>query len=103
LIDRLIVYPDKMKENLALTNGLIYSQGILLALAQKGVNREDAYNMVQRNAMICFETKKPFLELILNDVEILGYLKVQEIQDIFSDERYRKHVDFLLKRTGVLE
>jgi adenylosuccinate lyase len=103
LIDRLAVYPDNMRKNLELTHGLIYSQGILLALAQKGVNREDAYQMVQRNAMNCYETKKPFLDLILNDVEILSYLSEKEIRDIFSDDRYRKHVDFLLKRTGVLE
>jgi adenylosuccinate lyase len=103
VIDRLVIYPAQMRKNLELTNGLIYSQGLLLALAQKGVNREDAYSMVQRNAMICFETKKPFLELILNDVEILSYLSEKEIRDIFSDDRYLKHVEFLLKRTGVLE
>ncbi len=103
LVDRLTVYPDKMRKNLELTHGLIYSQGVLLALAQKGVNREDAYSIVQRNAMECYETKKPFLDLILNDIEILGYLNEQEIKEIFSDDRYRRHVDFLLKRTGVLE
>jgi len=64
LIENLLVYPDNMMKNLELTNGLVFSQVLLLELAKKGISRENAYAMVQRNAMQCWDSKTPFKELI---------------------------------------
>jgi adenylosuccinate lyase len=101
LIENLIVYPENMKKNIELTNGLIFSQVILLELTKKGVSREQSYSLVQRNAMECWQTKQPFKELILNDDEILNYLSQEEIDDIFSLEKYKKHVDFIYGKIGI--
>lgn len=101
LIENLIVYPENMEKNIELTNGLIFSQVILLELTKKGVSREQSYSLVQRNAMECWQTKQPFKELILNDDEILNYLSQEEIDDIFSLEKYKKHVDFIYGKIGI--
>jgi adenylosuccinate lyase len=101
LIENLIVYPENMQKNIELTNGLIFSQVILLELTKKGVSREQSYSLVQRNAMECWQTKQPFKKLILNDDEILNYLSQEEIDDIFSLEKYKKHIDFIYGKIGI--
>jgi len=101
LIENLLVYPDNMMKNLELTNGLVFSQVLLLELAKKGISRENAYAMVQRNAMQCWESKTPFKELILNDEEVSGYFIIEEIEDIFSYDRYTKNVDYIFDRVGI--
>ena len=101
LIDNLLIYPENIKKNLELTNGLVFSQVILLELTKKNVSREKSYEIVQRNAMTCWQTKKPFKELILEDSEIRNYLSEQEIEDIFSYDRYLENVDYLYKRIGI--
>ncbi|RLC52866.1 MAG: adenylosuccinate lyase [Candidatus Cloacimonadota bacterium] len=101
LIENLLVYPDNMMKNLELTNGLVFSQVLLLELAKKGISRENAYAMVQRNAMQCWDSKTPFKELILNDDEVSEYFTIEEIEDIFSYERYTKNVDHIFNRVGI--
>ncbi|MFO7896918.1 MAG: adenylosuccinate lyase [Candidatus Cloacimonadales bacterium] len=101
LIENLLVYPDNMMKNINLTNGLVFSQVFLLKLAETGISREDSYALVQRNAMKCWETKQPFQELLLADEEIRKYLSAAEINQIFSFERYLKHVDFIFERVGI--
>jgi adenylosuccinate lyase len=101
LIENLLVYPENMMKNLELTNGLAFSQVILLELAKKGVSREFAYSMVQRNAMECWKTKQPLKELILADTEIKEFLSPNEIEEIFSYERYTQNVDFIFNRVGI--
>ncbi|MCK4653205.1 MAG: adenylosuccinate lyase [Candidatus Cloacimonetes bacterium] len=101
LIENLLVYPENMMKNLELTNGLAFSQVILLELAKKGVSREFAYSMVQRNAMECWKTKQPLKELILADTEIKEFLSPNEIGEIFSYERYTQNVDFIFNRVGI--
>ncbi|RLC54211.1 MAG: adenylosuccinate lyase [Candidatus Cloacimonadota bacterium] len=101
LIENLLVYPDNMMKNLELTNGLVFSQVLLLELAKKGISRENAYAMVQRNAMQCWDSKTPFKELILNDDEVSEYFTIKEIEDIFSYERYTKNVDHIFNRVGI--
>ena len=101
LIENLIVYPENMKKNIELTNGLIFSQVILLELTKRGVSREQSYSLVQRNAMECWQTKQPFKEIILNDGEILNYLSQGAIDDIFSLEKYKKHIDFIYGKIGI--
>ncbi len=98
IIDRLVVYPDRMMENLKKTKGLFFSQQILLALAEKGIEREKAYVMVQRNAMKVWETGKEFKDLIMDDHEIGAYLNKNEIEDLFDIQYHLKNVDHIFKR-----
>jgi len=101
LIENLLVYPENMKKNLELTNGLIFSQTLLLELAKKGISREKAYEIVQRNAMICWRTKQLFRDLIANDEEIIEYFSPEELEEIFSYERFTKNIDYIFQRTGL--
>jgi len=102
LIENLIVYPAKMMQNIEITNGLVFSQVLLLELAKKGMSRERSYELVQKNAMQCWKTKEPFENLILADEDIGQILTEKELQDIFSYDRYHKNVDFIFARTGIL-
>lgn len=101
LIDNLLVYPETMKKNLELTHGLPFSQSVLLALVRKGVTREDAYKMVQRNAMTTWETKTPLRETLGTDNEIMSKISVEELDAIFDDSRMLKNVDAIFARCGL--
>ena len=101
LVDNLLVYPENMMKNINLTNGLVFSQVFLLTLAKKGVSREDSYALVQRNAMECWKTKRPFKELLMADEDIRSRLSEKEIEEIFSFDRYTEHVDFIFRRIGI--
>jgi len=101
LVDNLLVYPENMMKNINLTNGLVFSQVFLLTLAKKGVSREDSYALVQRNAMECWKTKRPFKELLMADEDIRSRLSEEEIEEIFSFDRYTEHVDFIFRRIGI--
>ncbi len=102
LIDNLTVYPEHIKRNLELTNGLVFSQVILLHLANKGISREQAYAMVQKNALVCWQTKQQFKDLILADENICNVLDKDEIDEIFCYDRYLQNIDFIMKRCGIL-
>ncbi len=102
LINNLVVYPQNMQANLELTNGLVFSQALLLHLTQKGLSREKAYELVQSNAMRCFETGKPFIQYVLADERITSLLPAAEIKDIFNYDRYLRNVDAILKRCGII-
>lgn len=101
LIDNLLIYPENMMKNIELTNGLVFSQAILLELAKKGISRETAYSFVQRNAMECWKSKTPFIDLISNDPEISEFLTESEIINIFSYDKYTKNVDYIFDRIGI--
>lgn len=98
VMDGLNVYPHNMKTNLEKTKGLIFSQEILLALVEKGVLREDAYRMVQRNAMKSWEEKEDFKALILEDKDIRGHLSPDEIEEQFDYGRPLRHIDEIFQR-----
>jgi adenylosuccinate lyase len=102
LLENLLVYPENMLKNIELTHGLVFSQALLLHLANAGLSREDAYSLVQRNAMTCWQTGQPFLELILQDSDITKVLSIEQIKDIFNYERYLRHVDYILRRCKIL-
>jgi len=101
LIDNLTVYPENMMKNIELTNGLVFSQVFLLELAKKGISREDSYKFVQRNAMECWKTKRNFKDLILDDAEIMEFLSKDEVEDIFSYDRYTNNVNYIFQRIGI--
>jgi adenylosuccinate lyase len=98
IIDRLIVYPERMQANLDRLGGLIHSQRVLLALAQAGVPRERAYALVQRNAMEAWESGSDFLDKLLSDGEIRNVLSAEELRARFDLFYHTKHVDTVFAR-----
>jgi len=98
IVRDLVVHPERMIKNLNQTKGLIFSQQILTKLAEKGVERQKAYVMVQRNAMKVWEIDQEFKQMILEDDEIGEYLSHKEIDDVFNVEYHLKYVDEIYKR-----
>ncbi len=98
IVKDLVVYPDHMTENLNRMKGLIYSQQVLLKLADLGLGRHEAYEMVQRNALRVWDTGRDFESLLLEDKEIRKHLSEKEIKEIFSLDYHLKHVDDNLQR-----
>ncbi|HAQ55661.1 MAG TPA: adenylosuccinate lyase [Anaerovibrio sp.] len=101
IIDKLLVYPEAMMENLNKTGGLIFSQRILIALVSKGVLREDAYRWVQRNAMKRWLEKEDFKTNISKDEDIVKYLSQDEIDECFKVDYFLRHVDMIMARFGL--
>jgi len=98
IIKKLHVYPKKMKDNMAKSYGLYTSQRVLLALIDKGLTRENAYDIVQRNAMSSWRKGIDFKRLLLKDREVKQLLTSREMNSIFKIEYYLKHVDYIFKR-----
>lgn len=98
VIDKLLVYPENMVNNMNKFRGLVHSQRVLLALTQAGVSREDAYRLVQRNAMKVWEQGKDFLEELLADAEVRAALSEEDIREKFDLGYHTKHVDTIFKR-----
>jgi adenylosuccinate lyase len=98
ILDRLHVYPKRMKDNMAGTYGLYNSQRVMLALIDKGLSRESAYDIVQRNAMKSWRTRTQFKKLLWMDKEIKKYLSRNELETIFDLNYYLKNVNYLFKR-----
>jgi adenylosuccinate lyase len=94
----MFVYPDRMRENLGLLKGLIFSGQLLLDLVEKGASREEAYHWVQRNAMQVWETREDYRSLVGRDEDIRRYLTPQEIGQVFNVERYLKQVDEIFRQ-----
>jgi adenylosuccinate lyase len=98
LIDRLVVYPERMRENLDSSGGLVDSQRVLLALTQAGMSREDAYSAVQRNAMAAWDGKGCFSDLLKQDPEITRFLNPDTIDGLFDPAYHLKNVDTIFRR-----
>jgi adenylosuccinate lyase len=98
LIEKLVVYPDRMKENLELTHGLIYSGELLLALVSKNVTREDAYRWVQRNAMRVWDEGGTFKDKVLSDPDIRKTLSPNDFEHVFDSARVLNNVNLIFKR-----
>ena len=98
VIDKLLVYPENMRKNLDRLGGLVHSQRVLLALTQKGVSREDAYRLVQRNAMPVWRGEGDFLTLLKADPEVAAKLTAAEIEASFDLGYHFKHVDTIFRR-----
>jgi adenylosuccinate lyase len=98
MMDRLMVYPDNMMRNLEKTGGLIFSQSVLLALVRKGITREEAYSLVQKNAMQSWTQGKDFLTLLKKDKSIRKLLSAGEIDKTFKLKTQFKNIDRIFKR-----
>lgn len=105
VVDKLLVYPDRMVANMDRLGGLVHSQRILLALTQKGLSREDSYRLVQRNAMKVWDSYQKggsadvdFLDELLGDAEVRGALSEAEIREMFDLGYHTKHVDTIFRR-----
>ncbi len=98
LIDKLLIYPANMQKNLDRLGGLIHSQRLLIALTQKGCSREDAYKLVQRNAMPVWRGEGDFQALLKKDADVKKYLSDAEISEQFDLGYHFKHVDTIFKR-----
>lgn len=98
LLETLVVYPERMLENINLTHGLVFSQQLLLVLAKKGIVRETAYEWVQRNAMKVWDQGGEFSELIAADADITNVLTSEEISRVFSLATYLRNVDAVFQR-----
>jgi adenylosuccinate lyase len=98
MVDQLIVYPERMKANIEMTNGVIFSQMVLLKLIDKGVTREDAYAIVQRNAMKTWQEGWKFKDLLHADPEVMSRLTPDELDAVFHVRNFLKQVDFIFGR-----
>lgn len=101
VIAKLLVYPEKMQHNLERTNGLVFSQRVLLALVDKGITRERAYELVQRNAMTCWQNHQPFQALLAKDADVMALLSQTELDEIFTYDYYLRHIDEIYDRFGL--
>jgi adenylosuccinate lyase len=98
LVENLVVYPERMRDNLEMTHGVIFSQMVLLKLVESGMSREDAYAAVQRNAMASWERGLPFRDLLGQDPEITARIAAGELDQAFRVENFLKHVDYIFRR-----
>jgi len=98
MMEKLVVYPERMRKNLESTNGLLFSQRVLLALAAKGYSREKAYEVVQRSAMKCWKTGRPLRSLLWKDREVRSLLSKEEFDELFDMRYYLKNIDVIIGR-----
>lgn len=102
VLEGMTVYPERMAENLGKSFGLIYSQRVLLKLAEKGLARQKAYEAVQRNAMRAWSERKPFAVLLAEDRAVMAHLSPEELKGCFDPGWYLRHVDAIYRRLGLL-
>lgn len=101
MMDKLVIYPDRMMHNLNMTHGIIFSQMVLLALIEKGTSREDAYAIVQNNAMKAWKEELEFKDLLEKDPLVTRYLKKKELAEIFDVQNFLKNLNFIFNRVFV--
>ncbi len=98
LMDKLVVYPERMLANLNMTHGVIFSQIVLLSLIEKGTTREDAYAIVQKNAMKSWHEGVEFKTLLAQDETVRKYLSEKDLDGIFNVKNFLKNLDFIFNR-----
>jgi adenylosuccinate lyase len=104
VIDKLVVYPERMKANLDSLGGLVHSQRVMLALVDAGMSREDAYEAVQRNAMTAWNQGSDFLALLKADTAVTRRLQAGQLEALFNLDYHLKHVDTIFRRVfGIAE
>jgi adenylosuccinate lyase len=101
LIDNLLVYPKNMLKNINKSGGLIFSQEVLLLLINKGMTRENAYALVQKNAMEVWENDLDFKNILLKDKSILKYLSENEIDELFDMNKIKKNIHTVFEKLNL--
>ncbi|MCD6384852.1 adenylosuccinate lyase, partial [Candidatus Sumerlaeota bacterium] len=101
ILSRLHIYTEKMQENLQITKGLIFSQSILLYLIDKGASRETAYEIIKRNAMKCWQTRRPLRDILLADKEATRFITPEELDKIMNYEWFLTHIDYINRSCGL--
>jgi adenylosuccinate lyase len=102
LVSGLVVHPKRMRQNLDASHGLVFSQRLLLALVEAGLSRDDAYRLVQRNALAAWDEGRDFQELVASDPEIAALVDRQTLAGAFDPDDALRHVDTLFERLGAL-
>jgi adenylosuccinate lyase len=102
VMDGLKVYPENMMDTIESTRGIIFSQRVLLSLIEKGLSRENAYSIVQKNAMESWDEKKDFRELIQNEEMVKSVLNSDELNELFNYNYYIQYVDETFDLCGIL-
>jgi adenylosuccinate lyase len=92
------VHPERMRANINLTRGLIFSQRVMLALTKKDISREDAYKLAQRNSLKAWDEQRDFKELLKQDPEVTQLLSDEEIEDCFSLDPYLEKIDYIYQK-----
>lgn len=103
VIKGLQVNPQRMKKNMELTKGLVFSQRVMLALIDKGMSRQKAYELVQRNAMVAWKGNKDFLAQLKSDLEVADVLSAEELKSLFDYHFYLRHIDEIFERLGLTQ
>ncbi len=103
LVKQLIVYPEHMMNNLNKTKGLIFSERVFLELVRKGLSRDEAYTLVQRNAMNAWEGEEDFKAVLLKDADVLSHLSSQEIDRCLDLKHHLRYVDYIFERVFLLD
>jgi len=98
IIKNLVVYPERMMKNIYLTNGVIFSQRILTAMVDKGISREEAYDIIQPLANYCYEENKDFIEIIKNDVNVKAIFNNTEIEELFKLTFYKRNINRIYEK-----
>lgn len=100
-VSQMRIYPKNMQRNLEMTHGLIHSQQVLLRLTEKGISREIAYRMVQRNAMNCWESGEPLRDLLSEDAEVMKALSEQDLDELFNLDTHFRDIDRTFEAVGL--
>ena len=101
IAEGLVVYPEHMRENLDRSYGLVFSQRVLLELIETGLSRQDAYDLVKRNAMRAWKTRQPFLPLLLADSEITARIPEGQLSGLFDYGYYLRNAGATFERLGL--
>jgi len=98
MMEELIIYPENMQKNIDMLKGLVFSQRILLELTKSGVSRENAYKIVQRNAMEVWEKRVDFLELLKKDEEVTNKISLSKLDELFDMNYHTKNIDYIFNK-----
>ena len=101
ILENLVVYPERMLQNIYATRGVIFAQRVMNALIGKGLSREEAYDTVQPVAMKAWTEGLDYKSLLLENGKVMGLLKKEELEGCFTLEYYFKNVDYIFKRVGI--
>ena len=101
ILDGLLVYPDRMRRNMEITRGLLFSQRVMLSLIEKGLSRDKAYEIVQRNSTKTWEEEKDFRDLLKTDSDVIEHLSKAELEKLFDYGYYVRFVDEVFERIGL--